>query len=354
MAESLWISSAVVVRDILFFMTEGEGYPGTIRISTGEVRFLTGVPDEIIGCPSYEMQLFNKDGNVYIISNNGAFLYRYNLDEDSFESLYIADDYEKISTESCAEKWMYENAIFIITRSGYVVSWNFKNNKMNKEQILKEKLIWGTSNGRNVWLITEESFDLYLYDVESGSCELFSKDILKGFATKSKSWIPLHHVRIDGEKLYIHDAATVYIFDINKKEARVLFHADIEDNGSRLIITNQEIVIPPFSGNSFLFIDKHTGELIKKEIIPEDLAQKTGSVTGGVCEGDEMVYLPLTGSRDKFLGIDKENAVFTWFRISAELKGKSEIPRHLIKKDKVVNESKFMSLGDFINVVEKL
>ena len=358
MASSLWVSRAEIVGNSIFFLTEENGYPGIIDISTGEVVFLSQVPKDIIGHPAHDFCVFTYQDHVDIVSNYGEGVYRYDISNSLFEELYAEKKHEKKMIGSCAGAYRLKDECMIFTRDGMIVTWNSALKKITRSFLMKDKKVcWADGSNNDVWLLESEALDLYRYDVISKKCELYSSNILKGYELLSRSWLPVHHMKVDSKMIYLHDSTSIYSFDIERKRTDVVFRNEENDNGSRLIFMENDIVITPYYGREFIVLDKQSGTLKRKEMISEEILGKTsrqvqGGVVGGISEGLKCVYMPLTTRDDYILKIEDCEKCLSTIKLNLEHLGKKNLITNLIKKDGYIKESSYASIGDFLEIME--
>lgn len=336
------------VGNKLYFLTDEESVMGRISSETGQVEFLENVPDEISGLSSHSSVMVSINNKIYIVANAGSDLIVFDTDVSEFAVIHFELDVKPKG--GWAGAIVIADKIYVFARENGLVLVYDTSNYTYKKKILdiSEKIMWVCKQNGNVAILTWNCKKIYFIDLKTMNKK--EQDIKLG-ELKSKSFIPAHSINCDGEYIYILDAKNIYRFDMISSVVSVLYeHIDV-DNGSRMIILDNTIIIPPFSNNRFILIDAKTGKINSIEELPRDIEIASfwkGSKTGLPCENDKFVFMPIVDS-NMILCIEKRTLLFKWIQLEFENDSKKRIVSKIIKKNAIVKEDSFITLKDFID-----
>lgn len=357
MTDILCVSRNIgIIGNYLYFVTDKGSLVGRIDVKTGETVFMQNTPEAISGRNSDGDFTVVMDNKMYILIDGGSRIVEFDTDAQKFElfesqaNIFISGGYG-----GYAGSYIYANKIFAFAReNGVVIVYDLDRKRF--EQIntgISSKIMWICGNDDNVYILSWDYRTLYFLNLTTW--RLNSQKINLDKADKvNKTVIPTHFMNCDDKYIYISDAQNVFKFDIRTRKIMLLYKNKEADNGTRMVITENIIIIPPREQSAFRLIDKETGKVLKDIKIHDDVVFGTewkGNKTGDLSENDKDIFFPIIGS-NTVLRIDKELLNHTWITLKFDELSLKRAIRN-IPKGTAITENSLLSLDRFLNEMVK-
>jgi outer membrane protein assembly factor BamB len=334
----------------LYFQTETEDIFGKISSKSGKVFFFDSVPEQLLKESAHCCLMHTTRDRIYVIANSGNDIYEISR-EDRFSK--ISCENEDINIETWAGIISYGDKIYAFGREGgQILEIDTCRKKAHITNTnIKDKLMWVCQRNDNMYAVSWDCKHIYRYDLNIGKTEVWQMCLDDEIKFESKSSIPLHGMCLDAGNLYFHDANIILKHDISLRKTSVLWKNENADNGSRIVILNNFIVVPAWNQQHFYLLEKETGVLREKRTIPESVMFEGNWRGNGVpCYTEDVTYLPIVNS-DVVLVMNNESAEFEWLKLEFDKNNINRMMEYKLQRHNVVLENHIYNLETFLQNV---
>ena len=354
MINMLCTTRLIYLEEYLFFRTETEGILGKICLENGHVHFLNSVPERLLGEKTHGGIMYGYDNSIYIISNKGKDICELSSD-GNFSRIEFENEKDKKNINAWAGVISFSNKIYAFGRDdGWILKIDTRNKKASYGNTrIADRIMWASKYNDIVYAISWDCNYLYRYDLNTGEVVRLQMKIENLAKIESKSSIPLHGMCSDNGMLYFHDSNKIFKYDIISNKTTILNRNESEDNGSRIIILDNIIIVPSMNQKHFYIIEKESGIVQGKKNITTDAKIADGwNGSGEPCYTDNYTYLPIINS-NMILQINNINADCEWIMLNFDKKDIERVMLNTMQKNVIVKESSIYSVSTFLKNLQK-
>lgn len=360
MSEVLSVTRMSYTAGKLFFLTEEESIFGELTISSegsnlfGQVKYLGELFPQMLGTPAHNRYMVSWQNLIYIFIDNGRRIVEYNINTSKYSEIgdeFIRDIRVDLDG-GVAGIILWKDKIYLFPRFDQrVIIIDVISKKLRFfETKIKSKIMWVCGRGNMAYVLSWDVQNIYYINLDLEMVLKYPSGIDVANLNKSKSIFQVHNMCCDDTAIYLYDAKAIYRFDILEKRNTLLYQSKDCDNGVRIIVAENSIIVPPWNGNAIYIIDKKTGQIQDKRCVPNDLLNiqlPERNKMGVPCEGERHYFLPLIYS-DRVLRIDKVSLDFAWIKLRFNSDSFKENIKIIVRKNEVMQENPFIGLIEYL------
>lgn len=339
----------------LYFIEEADGIFGMIVPETGIVKFYENTPREILGKNSFGSVMIQEQNEIYIVCNEGRTLVLFDCIKEIFTIISNNDDLTDLNC-SWAGSFKYQESIYLFSReNGDYIQYDIKQKTIHKKKSgIKDKLCWCCNAENKVYCINWEVNSLYILDIETQITEKYAVGVGEKVNLSSKSTIPLQSVVYDDGCIYLVDSRYILRMELETRNISIIYDRIENDNGARICIKGDSVVVPPYRGNEIVIFNKRDLSVRKRIEISDERIMYTKntdfSKTGiPCCIGDDIVF-PLI-STNGYLKINSQNYKMDFFGFDFDENSLIETIKKIMEAGNVIIENGKFGLEDFMKVL---
>ena len=215
---------------------------------------------------------------------------------------------------------------------------------------IREKIMWVCSNKDKAYILSWNRSSIYCLDLNSFAYEKYDSGISPSDKFKSNSFIPFQGTVCDNDDIYFFDSRKIFRFNIEQKNLTLAYTSPY-DIGSRIAVTNDSIIIPPWHKEDFYIINKRSFEIIRTIGFPENINRQLPinmNTTGVPYKTEKSIYFPVAAS-DKVLCIDTNTLEPLWINLVFDSNNVSRMIRAVVASDNIMLEAPDITLSDFLS-----
>ena len=342
----------VQAGEALYFLTENESILGRIDLHSFRVNYYKDTPLKILGNPACGSRIIAEEDCLTIVDNRGRFAYQFDVETGVFSEELKGIEDANLSSDSCAGMVSHKSKHYIFLRDGSVVLWDSIHKTFGYETIEINEPVWACGDGSFSWIIANDLKYVYRIDFANNKVKTFDLRLSEKYDLISNTVFSVHCMESEGESLFFHDLKHVFSFNKFSGEIKLLDESIEADNGSRLLVAKDDLVVFPFQNGAIRVLDRGTGQIKKCIRIPEcnSFRPKAYSMTGEICMSKLGYYVPITFS-NRILMIDSNISSFEFVDVKCDIE-QVELYNYLrMKSSKVLLENERTSLNSFLEAV---
>lgn len=337
------------LHERLYFQNEVEGAIGYVDILNGRVHFIENLPTMLVDIDTRKGIMYSFQHKVLAICNKGRSIYEISLNDNIYDIIPTNNGTQE--NMEWAGIFNYHDKIYAFGRkNGFILKINLETKQVIFDNTgILDMLMWVVNFENFIYGVSWNCKYMYKYNLDTKQVERFNIKIPKQIQFESNTSMPLHGMQIIDGIIYMHDKKLVLKFDISTKKTNILYENEYGNNGSRIVILDNSIIIPTVEQTQFLIIDKQSGRVREIRKLPQNIKIVPGwKGSGEPCYAEKIVYLPIINS-DRVLCIKRDTLDFDWLQLKFDNTNIDKVMQNMLKQAILLKEGFVLNLKEYIN-----